>query len=118
MPKFKDRQHFHRLCQQVVDHIVENGEQQMQYGCALGAVKAQHMSAIIETLRQYGAVEPTSIPDVFKVVSPVYRLYYTREFEMLIAQHRKERCIYRSNWILAITALLSAIFSGISLFFK
>lgn len=118
MQKFKDRQHFYRLCQQVVDHIVENGEHQMQYGCALGSIKAQHMSAIIETLRQYGAVEPTDTLNVFRVVSPVYRLYYTREFEMLIAEHRKERCIYHSNWILAITALLSAIFSGISLFFK
>lgn len=116
MRKLTRRDDFYKLCQQVVDYMVENDSHQLEYGVSFGPVKAQHMAAVIEILRQHGALERIGNTNLFNALPAIYRLFYTREFEMLIEEHEMARRQHRTNWCLMITAIISAFIAGVSLF--
>lgn len=116
MGKLIRRDNFYKLCQQVVDYMIENDIHQLGYGKPLGPVKAQHMAGVIEILRQYGALERIGNTDCFNSLPAIYRLFYVREFEMLIDERRKAVIRLWINIILMVIALISAFITGASLF--
>ncbi|MDE7146357.1 MAG: hypothetical protein K2O30_09465 [Duncaniella sp.] len=102
------------LCQDIVDTMIGKDIHELEYGKPLGVFKAQHISAVIEELRNLDAVKRIEGTNIFKATPAIYRLYYGRYFDRLKNKDKSERQLFWVNIGLAIISLASAVFAGFS----